>query len=162
MKQTFLSNCIILYLLTALTVMTSSCSDGKQAEAASTIEQIDSLTMQDAFRILNSADLTWNDILALEKRELHGTDQEERTLHSRMTALKHLYLEEFLTDGHSLKGLKGILMLHGSYFSEEQQEVLQWFNQQPDYVQKNWERCVSVHSFTEFKKAIQNISDTKK
>jgi len=82
----------------------------------------------DAIDRLGACDLSLARIQEIEAHCLHdGSQDEEDELNARIIALKHIYVELFLTEEHSVKRLHDIYALHGGELSKEQQQVFKDF-----------------------------------
>jgi serine/threonine protein kinase len=110
-----------------------------------------------ALQLLSTTNLTLSRIQEIEKDVKHnGTDKEEKDLKNRILALKHLYVEGFLPDRRTVKGLYNIYVIHSGEFSKQQRDLMIWFFDQPESIKQRWEAsAIKPQSFEDFKQIIE-------
>lgn len=109
-------------------------------------------------RDINSPDITFNDIIALDKS---STVDSTFTTRERKRALKHLFINEFMTEYHDCDNLRNIILIYKGFFSPQQQDILDWYSSLPNNQQELWLKCPKIYSLSEFKTTLDSLINKK-
>ena len=107
---------------------------------------------------LDSPDVTIEEVVSFEKKynELHPAEERDSKISNRIFALKHLLLSGLMPDIHTRDNLVNICMIHVGSFSEQQQEIIDWYLGLDIPQQSEWNICDKVNTLSEFKDVLQN------
>lgn len=108
---------------------------------------------------LSSPDVTIEEVLSFERdyNERTPMPNRDRRITNRIFALKHLLLGGLMPDVHSRDNIMNICVIHVGAFSEQQQEIIDWYLSLDISYQSRWDECDKVNTLSEFKETIQNI-----
>lgn len=149
-----LSTVILLFIFVSAYFVMPPNTDTELAEDDD-IEKIVANVSQDR---LDSPDVTIEEIVSFEKQynENNTVENRDNTITNRIFALKHLLLSGLMPDVHNRDNLVNICMIHAGSFSEEQQEIIDWYLGLDISQQSEWNVCDKVNTLSEFKETIQN------
>lgn len=107
---------------------------------------------------LDSPDVTIEEIVSFEKKynEFNSEEKRDGKITNRIFALKHLLLSGLMPDIHNRENLVNICVVHAGSFSEQQQEIIDWYLSLDITQQSEWNECDKVNTLSEFKKIVQN------
>lgn len=149
-----LSACILLVILgIAFYVMPESTESVLGEE-----DDIEKILSDVSENRLNSPDVTIEEVVSFEKKynEKTAIEQRDKKITSRIFALKHLLLSGLMPDVHNRDNFVNICMVHAGSFSEQQQEIIDWYLALDLSLQSEWNICDKVNTLSEFKEIIQN------
>ena len=106
---------------------------------------------------LDSPDVTIDEVISFEKtyNENNAVKNRDDKIESRIFAIKHLLLSGLMSDVHSRDNLVNICMVHAGCFSEQQQEIIDWYLSLDISQQLEWNACDKVNTLSEFKEIVQ-------
>lgn len=106
---------------------------------------------------LDSPDVTIEEVVSFEKSYNENNTVEKRNgrITSRIFALKHLLLGGLMPAVHDRDDLLNICMVHAGSFSEQQQEIIDWYLSLDISQQLEWNVCDKVNTLSEFKETVQ-------
>lgn len=107
---------------------------------------------------LDSPNVTIEEVVSFEKvyNENNAVGNRDSKITNRIFALKHLLLSGLMPDVHNRDNLVNICMIHAGSFSEEQQEIIDWYLALDVSQQAEWNICDKVNTLSEFKETVQN------
>lgn len=107
---------------------------------------------------LDSPNVTIEEVVSFEKvyNENNAVGNRDSKITNRIFALKHLLLSGLMPDVHNRDNLVNICMIHAGAFSEEQQEIIDWYLALDVSQQAEWNVCDKVNTLSEFKETVQN------
>lgn len=107
---------------------------------------------------LDSPNVTIEEVVSFEKvyNENNAVGKRDSKITNRIFALKHLLLSGLMPDVHNRDNLVNICMIHAGSFSEEQQEIIDWYLALDVSQQAEWNICDKVNTLSEFKETVQN------
>lgn len=106
---------------------------------------------------LDSPDVTIEEIVSFEENynKITSVEMRDHKITNRIFALKHLLLSGLMPDIHNRDNLVNICMVHAGSFSEQQQEIIDWYMSLSISQQSEWNVCDNVNTLSEFKKIVQ-------
>lgn len=149
-----LSTVIIIFIfVSAYFVMPSNAEPKLVAEEDDIVKVVDNVTPDR----LDSPDVTIEEVVSFEKKYNEDTpvDRRDKQITKRIFALKHLLLSELMPDVHNRENLINICMVHAGSYSEQQQEIIDWYMSLDVSQQSEWNVCDKVCTLLEFKETIQ-------
>ncbi|MCD8387425.1 MAG: hypothetical protein LUD17_11120 [Bacteroidales bacterium] len=106
--------------------------------------------------LLDSPMVTIEDLTAVERRISEVTNEEDReVLQNRIYALRHLLLKGLMPEIHKSEHLDHIFKMHSGDYSSEQQQIIDWYLDLPDYRRREWFYCRSASSLSEFQQTLK-------
>ena len=102
---------------------------------------------------LDQTTVTIEEVVSFEKsyNSQYEIDKRDVKIVKRIFALKHLLLGGLMPELHRAEDLKKIILIHSGEFSNEQQEVLDWFLSLDQSQQEYWNICSNVKTLQQFR-----------
>ena len=102
---------------------------------------------------LDQTSVTIEEVVSFEKayNSQYEIDKRNIKIVKRIFALKHLLLGGLMPELHRAEDLKKIILIHSGEFSNEQQEVLDWFLSLDQSQQEYWNICSHVNTLQQFR-----------
>ena len=102
---------------------------------------------------LEQTTVTIEEVVSFEKAYNSQNEIEKRDIKivKRIFALKHILLGGLMPEIHRAEDLEKIILIHSGEFSDEQQEVLDWFLSLSQSQQECWNVCSSVKTLQQFR-----------
>ena len=102
---------------------------------------------------LDQTSVTIEEVVSFEKayNSQYEIDKRNIKIVKRIFALKHLLLGGLMPELHRAEDLKKIILIHSGEFSNEQQEVLDWFLSLDQSQQEYWNICSNVKTLQQFR-----------
>lgn len=149
-----LSTAILLFIFVSAYFAMPPNTDTELAED----DDIDNLVADVSQERLDSPDVTIEEVVSFEKvyNENNAVGNRDSKITNRIFALKHLLLSGLMPDVHNRDNLVNICMIHAGAFSEEQQEIIDWYLALDVSQQAEWNICDKVNTLSEFKETVQN------
>lgn len=125
-------------------------------------ESMENITREINYTLLDSTNVTLNDIAAIESMIDSFPQQSQLIYNRRIFALKHVILSGLMADNHSTLNLINICKVHAGDFSPQQQEILDWYVSLSQPEQEIWLDCPSVDNLLSFEKELKQRLSTKR
>lgn len=151
--------------ITQLTVVLLACVGAiiffmKPAPEAPVIEPLTNEPIMPApravdYSLLDSANVTLDEILVIESIVDSFPPQTKEENKRRVFALKHVLLAGLMTERHNTQSLINIFAVHSGEFSPEQQKIVDWYTSLPQSEQDVWFDCPPVDNLSSFEQEVK-------
>lgn len=149
-----LSTVILLFVFVSAYIVMPPSTETVSAEE----DEIEKMVANISQDRLNKSDVSIEEVVSFEKKynENNAVGNRDKTITNRIFAIKHLLLSGLMPVIHNRDNIVNICRIHAGAFSEEQQEIIDWYLGLDISQQSEWNVCENVKTLSEFKEVIQN------